>query len=120
MISLSDAISLLCYLFILCRMKLHTLNLWLSNGLNRHLTLLSISSRSLGPSPVHTILVLGDGCALGVGDGGVTFGGTGGLAIGLLNSIFSSPDVRRKWAVVVRESDELCVRHPTPPRMMGT
>ena len=25
-----------------------------------------------------------------------------------------------QWAVVVRESDELCVRHPTPPRMMGT
>ena len=98
--SLNDFLTLFSYIYILLRTKVHLLHLRVSNWLNLSLTVREIDKRKRTSNPVHSMVILGDSTALGHGDTGVSFGGTGGLGVGVLNCVFEARDVRRKWAVV--------------------
>ena len=96
--ALSSLFPLFTYFYILLRMKLHLVYLRISTSINTFFTIRAITAKEK-TNPIHTIAVIGDGTAAGVGDS-VPFGGSPGVGVGLVNRVFTTAEIRRKWAVV--------------------
>jgi len=99
MASIIDIFTLLSYLWILLRTKLHILHLRLSGAINRFYTLRVVKQKAK-TNPIHTIAIIGDGTAAGLGDTGLSLGGTAGLGVGIINRVYTTKEIRRRWAVV--------------------
>ena len=94
-----DVITLVWYLYVCVRRFINLSYLRFNNYINTYLSFRKVACKTT-TNPIHSVLLIGDTTALGLGDTGVVFGATSGLCPWLLDRIYKSPAVRRQWAVL--------------------